>query len=54
MPKMRVRVVWTFWLTIETLAPTSALTSVDFPAFGRPITLTKPHRVPGSWVTFSP
>ncbi len=32
-------------LTIETLAPTSALTSVDLPTFGAPISATKPQRV---------
>ena len=30
-PRMRARVVWTLWVTMETLAPTSWFTSVDFP-----------------------
>ena len=32
-------------VTIETLVPTSALISVDLPAFGAPISATKPQRV---------
>ena len=40
-----MRVVCTLWLTIETLAPTSALTSVDLPALGAPMTAMKPQRV---------
>ena len=32
-------------VTIETLAPTRVLTSVDLPALGAPITATKPQRV---------
>ena len=39
------RVVCTFGVTIETLAPTSALISVDLPALGAPISATKPQRV---------
>ena len=35
MPRTGARVVCTLWLTIETLLPTSALTSVDLPALGR-------------------
>src|SRR5262249_48329870 len=39
-----VRVVCTLGVTIETLAPTSALMSVDFPTLVAPISATKPHR----------
>src|SRR5262249_7706409 len=45
------------WVTIDTLAPTKALVSVDLPLFGAPISATKPQRVaatPGaglSWLT---
>ena len=42
---MSARVVCTFGVTIEILAPTSALSSVDLPAFGAPISATKPQRV---------
>ena len=45
MPRTGTRVVCALWVTIETLAPTSALTSVDLPAFGAPIMATKPQRV---------
>src|SRR5581483_6916586 len=45
MPRTGLRVVCTLWLTIDTLAPTSRLTSVDLPAFGAPITAMKPQRV---------
>ncbi len=44
MPRMRLRVVWTLWVTIETLAPTRRLSSVDLPAFGAPTSATKPQR----------
>ena len=44
MPRSGMRVVCTLWLTIDTLAPTSALTSVDLPALGAPITAMKPQR----------
>ena len=44
MPRTSARVVCTFGLTIVTLAPTSALTSVDLPALGAPIRATKPQR----------
>ncbi len=43
-PRTGKRVVWTFWVTIETLAPTRRLTRVDLPAFGAPITAAKPAR----------
>ncbi len=46
MPRTRFRVVCTFGETIETLEPTSALSSVDFPAFGAPTSATKPQRAP--------
>ena len=45
MPRTSVRVVCTFGVTIEILAPTSALISVDLPTFGAPISATKPQRV---------
>ncbi len=45
---MSARVVCTLGVTIETLAPTSALSSVDLPALGAPISATKPQRVPCS------
>ena len=45
MPRTSARVVCTLCVTIETLAPTSALTSVDLPALGAPISATKPQRV---------
>ena len=48
MPRTSVRVVCTFGVTIETLVPTSALSSVDLPAFGAPISATKPQCVVGS------
>ena len=37
MPRTIERVVCTLWLTIETLVPTSRLTSVDLPALGAPM-----------------
>ena len=40
---MRVRVVCTLCVTIETFAPTIRFSSVDFPAFGSPISATSPH-----------
>src|SRR6478672_12566061 len=39
------RVVCALWVTMATLAPTTALISVDLPLFGAPISATKPHRV---------
>ena len=45
MPRTMARVVCTLWVTIDTLAPTSWLTSVDFPALGAPISATKPECV---------
>jgi hypothetical protein len=39
------RVVCTLCETIDTLAPTSWLTSVDLPALGAPISATNPDRV---------
>src|SRR3954463_15371951 len=45
MPRIRARVVCTLRETMVTLAPTSALTSVDLPTLGAPISATKPHRV---------
>ena len=45
MPRTSARVVCTLRLTIETLAPTSALISVDLPALGAPISAMKPQRV---------
>src|SRR3990170_5182985 len=46
MPRTGPRVVCALWVTMETLAPTRALVSVDLPLFGTPISATKPHRVP--------
>src|SRR5580704_10674683 len=45
MPRMSARVVCTLGVTIEILLPTSALSSVDLPAFGAPISATKPQLV---------
>ena len=44
MPRTTVRVVCGLELVITTLLPTSALVSVDFPAFGRPTNDAKPLR----------
>src|SRR5262249_29273960 len=44
MPLISVRVVCTLGVTIETLAPTSALMSVDLPTLGAPISATNPQR----------
>src|SRR5262249_5909170 len=44
MPRSSARVVCTLCVTIATLAPTRALTSVDFPTLGAPINATKPQR----------
>ena len=43
MPMTRMRVVCTLGDTILTLEPTRALTSVDLPAFGAPMTATRPQ-----------
>src|SRR5262245_24162164 len=48
MPRTSARVVWTLWVTIETLEPTSALRSVDLPTLGAPISATKPQRLAAS------
>src|SRR6185503_3601385 len=45
MPRISARVVCTLRETIDTLEPTSALSSVDLPALGAPIKATKPQRV---------
>ena len=45
MPRISARVVCTLRETMVTLAPTSALSSVDLPALGAPISATKPQRV---------
>src|SRR6195952_2467012 len=45
MPRISARVVCTLRETIVTLEPTSALTSVDLPTFGAPISATKPQLV---------
>src|SRR5258708_1642890 len=45
MPRINARVVGTLRETIVTLEPTSALTSVDLPTLGAPISATKPQRV---------
>src|SRR5258708_2298530 len=44
MPRSKARVVCTLWETIATLAPTSALISVDLPTLGAPISATNPQR----------
>src|SRR5271169_2285329 len=41
---MRLRVVWGLRVTIATFSPTSALSSVDLPALGRPRIETNPER----------
>src|ERR1700680_2456307 len=46
MPRRGLRVVCTLWLTMAILLPTSALTKVDLPAFGGPMTAMKPQRRP--------
>src|SRR5256885_8204390 len=43
-PRISARVVCTLRDTMVTLAPTSALVSVDLPAFGAPISAMKPQR----------
>src|SRR6202166_4808360 len=45
MPRISARVVCTLRETIVTLEPTRALTSVDLPTLGAPISATKPQRV---------
>src|SRR5881394_3230314 len=45
MPRISARVVCTLRETMVTLEPTSALTSVDLPTLGAPISATKPQRV---------
>jgi hypothetical protein len=45
MPSIRARVVCALALVIATFWPTNWFTSVDFPAFGAPITATTPQRV---------
>src|SRR5206468_12541361 len=49
-PRMRWRVVCGFAVTMLTLRPTRALTSVDLPTFGRPTMATWPARK-GGWLT---
>src|SRR4051794_29013680 len=44
MPRTSARVVCTLRLTMLTFDPTSALMSVDLPAFGAPISAMKPQR----------
>ncbi len=51
MPISRARVVCALALTIATFWPTSALTSVDLPALGAPITATNPAREAGSFIS---
>src|SRR5579883_1442514 len=43
-PRRSARVVCTLGVTIETLDPTSALVSVDFPTLGAPISATTTQR----------
>src|ERR1700694_1329242 len=45
MPRISARVVCPLRETMVTLEPTSALTSVDLPTLGAPISATKPQRV---------
>src|SRR5665811_518179 len=45
MPRISARVVCTLCETMVTLEPTNALSSVDLPALGAPISATKPQRV---------
>ena len=54
MPRMSARVVCTLRETMVTLEPTSALSSVDLPALGAPISATKPQRVSPSGVRCQP
>src|SRR5437762_775033 len=51
MPRISARVVCTFRETIVTLEPTKALTSVDLPTLGAPISATKPQAVPAEGST---
>src|SRR5271165_3201736 len=44
MPWMRLRVVCGLRVTMASFSPTSAFSSVDFPALGRPMMETKPER----------
>src|SRR5213592_2056976 len=44
MPRMRLRVVCGLGVTMATLAPTSAFSSVDLPTFGRPTMAAYPAR----------
>src|SRR6516162_7935412 len=50
MPRISARVVCTLRETMVTLDPTSALTRVDLPTLGAPISATKPQRVGASAV----
>src|ERR1700736_2260593 len=49
MPRISARVVCTLRETMVTFEPTSALTSVDLPTLGAPISATKPQRVETSF-----
>ena len=51
MPRISARVVCTLRETMVTLEPTSALTSVDLPTLGAPISATKPQRVAAGGAT---
>src|SRR4029450_7768601 len=51
MPRIKARVVCTLRETMVTLDPTSALTSVDLPTLGAPISATKPQRVAAGGAT---
>src|SRR5918998_4986940 len=53
---MGPRVVWGRGEVMETFAPTSRLTRVDLPTFGRPSTVTKPllKSLGGPSITGSP
>src|SRR5665213_474905 len=43
-PRMRVRVVWGLCVTMASFCPSSAFSSVLFPALGRPMMETNPER----------
>ena len=44
MPRMRLRVVCGLCVTMASFSPTSAFSSVDLPALGRPMMETNPER----------
>lgn len=46
MQRTRFLVVWGLSETIDTFSPSRAFTIEDFPTFGLPTSVTKPHRCP--------